>query len=266
MPKVLIITYYWPPSGGGGVQRWLKFVKYLPEFGWQPVVYTPENPESPAEDHSLLNDIPEQAVIVKKTIWEPYRVYKKFTGKGSDAKINTGFLTEEKSNSLLEKISVFIRGNLFIPDARKFWINPSIRFLKKYLKDHPVDVIISTGPPHSMHLIALGLKKYFPIPWIADFRDPWTHIDFYDQLMLTRSSDRKHKKLEKTVLSKAEKVIAVGKQLGEELVSLGATDLTVLRNGHDIEEHENSVMDKKFSILHAGSMNNDRNHPVFWAK
>ena len=158
--RVLIITYYWPPSGGAGVQRWLKFAKYLPSAGWQPVIYTPENPELAVEDPSLANDIPAEAEIIKTNIWEPYDWYKKLTGKKGKT-INAGFSNEGKKAGILEKSAIWLRGNLFIPDARKFWIQPSTRFLSSYLKKHPVDAIISTGPPHSMHLIALGLKQQY---------------------------------------------------------------------------------------------------------
>ena len=191
MNRVLIISYYWPPSGGAGVQRWLKFSKYLRDFGWEPVIYTPENPESPDVDKSLLKDIPPGIEVIKKQIWEPYDAYKRFIGQKKDEKIQAGFLSEKKRNPLFENISVWIRGNFFIPDARRFWIKPSIRFLIKYLAAHPVNAIVSTGPPHSMHLIALGLKKKLNIPWLADFRDPWTTIDFYHQLHLTRQADKK---------------------------------------------------------------------------
>jgi hypothetical protein len=154
MKKVLIISYYWPPSGGAGVQRWLKFVKYLGNWGWQPVVYTPQNPETPEIDDSLFRDIPENLEILKKPIWEPYSLYKQFIGKGKKEKIRSAFLAEKKRNPLLESLSVWIRGNFFIPDARKYWIEPSQKFLKSYLAANPVSLIISTGPPHSMHLIA----------------------------------------------------------------------------------------------------------------
>ena len=217
MKKVLIITYYWPPSGGAGVQRWLKFVKYLREFGWEPIVYTPENPEAPAVDESLLKDIPKNLTAIKRPIWEPYNLYKNFIGQKKDERINAGFLTEKKKPGLAEKISVWVRGNWFIPDARKLWITPSIKFLSDYLKRNPVDAIVSTGPPHSMHLIALGLKKKLNLPWLADFRDPWTNIDFYDKLMLTKASDVKHKKMELDVLKNANIITAIGWSMADDL-------------------------------------------------
>jgi len=147
LKKVLIITYYWPPSGGGGVQRWLKFIKYLRNFGWEPVVYTPENPESPVEDFSLLKDIPKDLTVIKKPIREPYGLYKKLTGKSKDQKIQTAFLAESASkHGFLENLSVWVRGNLFIPDARKSWIKGIKLLLLIYLRfTIAISAIISTA-------------------------------------------------------------------------------------------------------------------------
>lgn len=264
--KVLIITYYWPPSGGAGVQRWLKFVKYLPKNGWQPIIYTPEDGEMPSIDESLEKDIPEEAIILKTPIWEPYNVYKKFVGVKKDEKINTGFLTESKKPKKTEKLAVWIRGNFFIPDARKFWVKPSVKYLEEYLKANKVDAIISTGPPHSMHLIALGLKnKFSTIPWIADFRDPWTNIDFYKDLMLSKAADKKHHKLERAVLKNADVTLTIGKTLGEELKELGAKKVEVITNGFDKDDTSNEVaLDDKFSLAHIGSMTSTRNPEVLW--
>ncbi|HSH51250.1 MAG TPA: glycosyltransferase family 4 protein [Bacteroidales bacterium] len=264
--RVLIITYYWPPSGGAGVQRWLKFAKYLPEFGWQPVVYTPDNGEVPVTDESLDKDISPETIVIRKKIWEPYDWYKKFVGQKKDEKINVGFLSEQEKPKIIEKISVWIRGNLFIPDARKFWIKPSTKFLSKYLSNHKIDAIISTGPPHSMHLIALKLQNKFKIPWIADFRDPWTNIDFYDDLLLTKRSDKKHRRLEKSVLQMADCVLTVGKTLGDELKQLGAKKVEVITNGFDELDYQDKKIkpDKKFSIVHIGSMPKSRNPVSLW--
>ncbi|MFP4025109.1 MAG: glycosyltransferase [Thiohalospira sp.] len=264
--KVLIITYYWPPSGGAGVQRWLKFAKYLPEFGWQPVIYTPENPEAPINDESLSKDIHPEVQVIKKPIWEPYIWYKRFTGKDKNQRINAGFLQEKKSNLFLENISVFIRGNLFIPDARMFWIKPSVKFLIKYLKENHIDVVISTGPPHSMHLIALKLKKGLSVKWIADFRDPWTNIDFYKDLKLTRRSDQKHKRLEQEVLKNADIVVSVSKTWGEEYKNMGAKKVEIITNGFDYDDLPISKPQpyKDYSIIHTGALNKDRNHNIFW--
>ncbi|MBK9488199.1 MAG: hypothetical protein IPO07_04910 [Haliscomenobacter sp.] len=196
MKKFLLITYYWPPAGGGGVMRWVKMTKYIRQYGWEPVVYTPENGETAAFDESLAKEVAPALQVVKTPIWEPYQLYKQFLGRKKEEKIYSGFINEGKKESLAQKVSVFIRGNFFIPDARMFWIKPSIKYLTKYLKEHPVDAIVSTGPPHSMHLIAEGVHKATGIPWVADFRDPWTNIDFYKDLRLTSWADARHKALE----------------------------------------------------------------------
>ena len=202
MKRVLIITYYWPPSGGSGVQRWLKMSKYLPDYDWQPVIYTTENAEYPIIDPSLEKDVPTDMEVIRRPIHEPYNFYKKFLGIKKEETVKMGFIHEkEKKKGWKVNFSLWIRGNLFIPDARCGWVKPSVKYLKEYLKEHPVDAIISTGPPHSMHLIAMKLKEELGIPWIADFRDPWTEIDYYNDLHLTRCADRKHHRLEREVLT-----------------------------------------------------------------
>lgn len=266
MKKVLVITYYWPPSGGAGVQRWLKFVKYMREYGWEPVIYTPENPEVPALDKSLEKDIPEGITVLKTKVWEPYSSYKRFVGRKKEDSIKAGFLSEKKNPSLSEKISVWIRGNYFIPDARKFWIKPSIKYLTGYLSDNPVDAMVSTGPPHSMHMIALGIKKKMNIPWLADFRDPWTNIDFYNQLMLTTTADKKHRQMEQQVLKTADKLVTVSWNCARDFEKLGADKVEVITNGFDTDDFTNLKYEPsvKFEIIHIGSMNKDRNPIVFW--
>lgn len=274
MKKVLIITYYWPPSGGAGVQRWLKFAKYLRDFGWEPVIYTPSNPENPVEDASLLKDIPQGIEIIKIPIWEPYDLYKKFVGRKKDEKINTGFLSEKKKSGFTEKVSVWLRGNFFIPDARKFWVKPSVEFLKNYLAKNKIDVIVSTGPPHSMHLIALELKTKLNTPWIADFRDPWTNIDYYNDLLLTSFADKKHHRLEKEVLERADVIVSIGETMSREFKSilispsseLPTPSFHVITNGYDIDDVSRDVMelDKKFSLSHIGTLVKSRNPEILW--
>lgn len=262
----MIITYYWPPSGGAGVQRWLKMSKYLHEFGWEPIIYTPENAEYPIIDHTLEKDVRPGIKVIRLPIWEPYHLYKKFVGQKKEEKVYSGFLSENKPRSFTQKLSIWIRGNFFIPDARCFWIKPSIKFLTEELKRNPVDAIISTGTPHSMHLIAMGLKEKLGIPWLADFRDTWTTIDFYDQLMLSRWADAKHHRLEKEVLSKADRVTTVSWHWAEELSAIGNRKVDVVTNGYDEEDYKNlkRVPDKKFSISHIGLLSAERKLGNFW--
>lgn len=274
MNKVLIISYYWPPSGGAGVQRWLKFVKYLPEFNWQPHVYTALNGEMPVIDISLEKDIPAEAIIIKKPIWEPYSIYKKINGKKKSEKINAAFLNEGKKKGLFQNLSVWIRGNFFIPDARRFWINPSVKFLNNYIKEQNIKYIISSGPPHSMHVIALKLKQQNPtLKWIADFRDPWTNIDFYNQLMLSKSADKKHHSLEKSVINTADSIISVGRFMSDEFAQMylesggkNTSKFKVITNGFDRDDLPKIQIqkDEKFSIAHIGTLVKDRNPDVLW--
>lgn len=265
--KVLIITYYWPPSGGAGVQRWLKFTKYLREYGWEPIIYTPENPEAPSIDNSLEADIPQGITILKRPIIEPYSAYKRFVGMKSGEKVNAGFLQEKEKPGWAESIAIWLRGNLFIPDARRFWINPSVKFLKDYLIKNKIDAIVSTGPPHSMHLIAFQLHKKLTIPWLADFRDPWTGIDFYHQLKLTPLAHHLHQKLEKKVLSSASAITVISKDMADEFNSIVKRDYLMVTNGfdeQDISPLPQNQLDTGFTISHIGSINASRNPEILW--
>ncbi len=255
--KVLIITYYWYPSGGSGVQRWLKFVKYLREFGIEPIIYTVENPKYDFTDTSLFDDIPKDITVLRQPIFEPHNLFKK-------KKESAGFLNENPS--FLGKVKKYIRANYFIPDARKFWIKPSVKFLQKYLSENTdIQTIISTGPPHSTHLIALQLKEKLPLKWIADFRDPWTDIDYFHKLPLTEKSLKKHHSLEKKVLQSADKVIVVGDTMKKNYQKITDNVLTIT-NGYDTEntKKENVILDSKFTLTHIGLMNSDRNPQILW--
>ncbi len=266
MKKILIITYYWIPSGGAGVQRWVKFTKYLRHFGYEPVIYTPENPEYPSFDDSFSKDIPEDIEILKTPIWEPYNIYKKLTGKKGE-RISAGFISENKKQSLKDKISIWIRGNFLIPDPRRFWIKPSVKFLKNYIKNNNIEAVISTGPPHSMHIIGLGLKKNIPeLKWIADFRDPWTNIDFYKDLNLTCLADKIHHRMERQVIESADGVLVVSKGMEAEFQPFHPKLLKVIPNGFDADDTgtKEIVLDKKFTISHIGTLNAARNPKVIW--
>ena len=266
MKKVLIITYYWPPSGGSGVQRCLYFAKHLRSFGWEPVIYTVSNGEYPAIDESLEKEIPEGIEVIKTPIWEPYGLYKKFTGQKKDKKLKPLLVTEKKERQLAHKISTWIRGNFFIPDARKFWIKPSIKFLKNYLKENPVDVIFSSNPPQSVHLIGLALKETFDLPWIADFRDPWTKISYYNDLMLTNWADNKHKALEKAVLNKADIVTTVSWSCKTGFQSIVDRKIEVITNGFEDSMIFPDVPKKsdQFLISYTGTLSRDRNPIKIW--
>ena len=272
MKRVLIISYYWPPTGGSGVQRWVKFAKYLPSEGWQPVIYTPENPEQLAIDESLAAEIPAEVEVIKTRIVEPYEIYKKLLRKSGHSKeaveVNP---VNAQNKSFLQKVAMWVRGNLFRPDPRCMWIGPSVRFLKKYLKEHPVDLIVSTGPPQSMHLIGRRLALETGLPWIADFRDPWTKIFYFKHLSMTHGTERWHKKMEKKVLDDTSVVVAVSPLVQQEFQAMTSTRVELITNGFDECDfaaepcHEaEGGSDNEFCVTHTGLFAADGNPTVLW--
>lgn len=265
MPKkALIIAYYWPPAGGPGVQRWLKFVKYLPDFDVEPIVYVPENPKYPLLDESLVSEIPKDVIILKQRIKEPYGLAGVFS-KASSSTMSKGIISDSSKQSFIEKIMLFIRGNYFIPDARKNWVKPSVTYLSKYIFEHKIETVITTGPPHSLHLIGLQLKERFKaIKWIADFRDPWTTIGYHKQLKLTKRSEKKHKALENKVLNNADDIIVTSSVTKKEFEVYTDTPIEVITNGYDYESVAQVELDSKFSLAHIGSLLSRRNPMVLW--
>ncbi len=261
--KALIITYYWPPAGGPGVQRWLKFVKYLPEFNIEPIVYIPENPNYPIIDESLLNEIPQNLKILSCPISEPYRWARLFS-KNKSRTISKGIISHKKKQGILEKLLLYVRGNFFVPDARIGWVKPSVIFLSNYISKNPIDVIITTGPPHSLHLIGLQLKEQLGVKWIADFRDPWTRIGYHKFLRLTEKSKLKHKALERQVLTSSDQIIVTSYQTKNEFQKITNQPIEVITNGYDFEPQTNVDLDTKFSISHIGSLLSERNPTVLW--
>lgn len=265
MKKVLIISYYWPPSGGIAVHRCLKFAKYLREFGWEPIICTADNPEYPVLDEGNFKDVPLDATIIKTKIWEPYNLFKLITGKKRKERIHNVFIEEEKSG-FTHKLGIWIRGNIFIPDARRFWIRPSIKFLSEYLKGNPVDVMFTNGPPQTTHMIAYGVKKKLGIPWHADFQDPWTQVDYFPQLMLNPISLKIHKAMEQRVFRWADKVTICSDAWKRDLESIGAKDVGVIVWGYDEDDFKNIKVDlsQKFTLSHYGSLGPDRNAKTLW--
>lgn len=254
--KVLIITYYWPPAGGSGVQRWLKFVKYLQNFDIEPIVYTVDNTSYPKEDVSLINEIPKGIKVLKQPIWEPTDLlfWKKKKSQKSDI-----------SNSTNSSFLSFIRGNFFIPDPKVFWVKSSVKFLDKFLKSNKIDVVISTGPPHSMHLIAKKLKQKNNIKWIADFRDPWTDLYYNNEFKQLSFAKNKNKKLETSVLKNADCVLTVSKTLQKEFKKV-ANRVEVITNGFDDEVLTKNLikLDNKFTISYIGLLPKQSNPKLFF--
>jgi glycosyltransferase involved in cell wall biosynthesis len=262
--QTLIITYYWPPAGGPGVQRWLKFVKYLPEFGIEPIVYCPENPSYPILDESLLQEVSQDVKIIKRPISEPYRFASLLSKKDSKG-ISSGVIPKKKKQSFVQRLLLYVRGNFFIPDARKNWVKPSVVFLLEYIKEHNIKTIITTGPPHSLHLIGLQLKGQLGVKWLADFRDPWTTIGYHKALKLSKSSAEKHKLLEAQVLQSADHIIVTSQNTKTEFLSKTKQPITVITNGYDSHHIEHPEKDDKFTLAHIGSLLSERNPRQLWS-
>lgn len=263
--KVLIISYYWPPSGGSGVQRWLKFVKYLPQLGWTPYVFTPENPSFPVRDESLLKDVPDEAEVIHFPIWEPYDLFYKITGKVPNP--SAGIDLPTSNQSTFKKIATWLRGNLLIPDPRRFWVNPSVKFLQGFLTENKIENIVTTGPPHSLHLIGLKLKKQNPkLHWVADFRDPWSEWGFLDSLRVGSLARKVHKKLERDVLQAANVVTTITPFYVRHFERLGGRKVQLLTNGFDEDDfHDVKVLrSEKFIIRHVGIVNEKCNPRPFF--
>lgn len=251
--KVLIITYYWPPSGGSGVQRWLKFVKYLPQFGVTPYVFTPENPSFDLRDESLRKDVPAEAEVIHFPIWEPYGIGKKVGGQSlSNAP------TSKNSGGLFKNIITWMRGNLLFPDPRIFWVRPSVQFLDSFLRDNQIDIIITTGPPHSIHLMGQRLKKKNPnLKWIADFRDPWSEWGMLLSFKLTTWAHNVHKRMERKVLVQANRVVTITPFYVKQLNRLSGRSVDLITNGFDEADFIDLKLQRteKFVIRHIGVVN-----------
>ena len=264
MKRVLIITYYWPPMGGSGVQRWLKFAKYLPDFGWEPVIYTPENPSFQLHDPSLLRDVRDDQIVWKHPIWEPHHLFYRARGEKNLAQVNQGDILDKKHQSFFEKIGLWVRGNLFIPDPRRFWIKPSVKYLLARLEAEPVDAIVTTGPPHSLHFIGKQLHEKTGLPWLADFRDPWTRWVFLRSFRVSALAMRMHERQERMILRAADAVVTVSDALREDLEEIGGRPVHKITNGYDEADFPaTSAPASSFLISYIGTVDYLRDPRVF---
>ncbi|MCF8223787.1 MAG: glycosyltransferase family 4 protein [Bacteroidales bacterium] len=255
--KILIITYYWPPCGGAGVQRWLKFTRYMPENGWKPFVLTvdPAFAQYPAIDSSLEKDIHPDTIVHKTKAVNYFKL-----GGGSSRSVvsGAGFATGRKS--IFSKIARFTRGNLFIPDPRKGWNNYAIQRAVEIIKKEDISYVVTTSPPHSTQLIGLALKKRLPgIKWICDLRDPWTDIYYYREFYGTPPARAYDKKLERRVLREADKIITVGNSLASLFMDKDASvkkKISVITNGYDEEDFVNKEKEppEHFTITYIGTL------------
>ncbi|AZQ44239.1 glycosyltransferase family protein [Nonlabens ponticola] len=261
--SIYIVCYYWPPAGGPGVQRWLTMSHYLVESNYHVTVVIPENADYPVTDASLTNDINPKITIKKIAIKEPTRWIKKILG-GKTAQLQKGILN--KKPGLLERALLWVRGNYFIPDARKSWADRVVQELENDSAFAKAKTLITTGPPHSVHLVGLKLKKRFTknIEWIADFRDPWTTIGYHDKLRLSLNAQEKHLKLEKQVLDSADKLLVTSPTTRAEFEAKTKTAITVITNGFNIEPNNTSQPAGKFTLSHIGTLLADRNPIHLW--
>jgi len=257
------------------VQRWVKFAKYLPSEGWEPVVYTPENPEITAVDRTLEKEISPNLEVIKRPITEPYDLYRKLMGKGAETDLQKLTAAGSKDEvtpissgkkSFRQRLSLWIRGNIFVPDPRVSWVKPSVKFLKKYLKEHPVDVIVTTGPPQSMHLIGLKLHKDLGLPWIPDFRDPWTKMYYLKHLPLTAATKKALYRMEQKVLDSCSTVLTVTPMVQEDYAARTKTPVAMITNGYDEEDFSGVGTGKTsgFVITHTGLLASDGNPETLW--
>ncbi len=264
MKNLLIIAYYFPPSGGPGVQRVLKHIKYLPEFGWNPIVYTAKDAQYPAFDYSLLNEIPKNIKIYRSKIFEPYSFYRKIVGIKSTDPVDVNVIKKENQKlSWKEKFSEFIRATFFIPDARMFWYFSGRAELRQALKENKIDAIYSSSPPYTTALIARRVKKILKIPWIAGFRDPWTgFISAPKRWFIPRQID---KHLEKSVFQKADKIecawVGIIKDALGKYPDLDKSKFHHIPNGFDSDDYPKIEWqgNERFTLTYTGSMYGRRN-------
>lgn len=264
MNRVLIIAYYFPPSGGPGVQRVLKHVKYLPEFGWEPVVFTVANGHFPARDESLLEQIPKGIEVVRTKIYEPYAAYRSLTGKKANTAIDVNVIKKESQRrSFKEIIAELIRATFFIPDARMSWIFTSAKEAYECIGKYKIKAIYSSSPPYTCSVIARNLKRRTNLPWIAGFRDPWT--DFLTspkRWIIPAMIDRK---LERSVFTEADSVEAAWEGIIKDALkkypNIYHGKFNHIPNGFDSDDYpeiEPKVNDK-FTITYTGSLYGRRN-------
>lgn len=266
MKKILFIVYNFPPAAGAATQRVLKFLKYLNKFGYKTFVLTVDKVDYPDLDFTLIEKIPTETKVIKTKFWTPFGIYRKITGRKSDEKIPVAFI-KDNHKSLAERISVFLRLNVFLPDAKIGWLPYAVKTGKETIIKEKIDVVISSGPPHTTHLIAKSLKRKTGVKWIADFRDPWTDIDYYSGIKRTKLAEWIDSKLERSVLKNADYVVAASEGYLNIIKSKGVSNnYDVLTNGFDPEDFQNIELKEqsKFIITYTGNMPITRNPESLW--
>jgi len=265
--KVLVITYSWPPAGGIGVLRCLKFVKYLRDFGWEPIVLTAENPSYQFIDHDNVKEIPDGIEIHKVPIFEPINAFKKITGRKKETPLQNITNNSEKKRSIIDKFGMWVRGNFFIPDARSAWIKPCLRYIDHYLENNHIDAILTDGPPHTNTVIGMRISQKHNIPWLADFQDPWTQVDYYSELYIGKRADKIHRALEQEVFQTAKKITIASPSWKKDLESIGGKNVDVIYYGYDDTDFTefSAKQEDSLVIFHGGLLGQDRNPEVFFS-
>ena len=265
---VLFISYYYPPSAGSGVQRPLKLSKYLPAYGWTPIVLTvdPEHASYPGTDHSMLDEIPDTVDVLRTKSWDPYSMYASMSRKKKDDMVSVGFVSEKKPG-WKDYLARWIRANLFIPDARRGWVPFALKQARLVIQSHQIDAIISTGPPHSTHLVGRKLKREFNIPWIADMRDPWTKVYYADQFPTTPIAKQINKRLEQSVLDEADLVVTVTPSMQSAFQAQTQTPCINIYNGFDPKDFtdpQEAEQQGECTIAFVGNLMADQNPSALW--
>ncbi|HWB62390.1 MAG TPA: glycosyltransferase, partial [Chitinophagales bacterium] len=264
MKRVLILAYYWPPAGGVAVQRYLKFTRYLPQYGWKPIVIAPRNGSYQYHDELLLKELSPETEVHLTDTFEPFELYNLLQGrKGKSANLAVG--TGKKEKSLTQKISEYIRANFFIPDARKGWVKYAVREAGKIIAKQKIDAVITTSPPHSAQLAGLKIKQKYNLPWVADFRDPWSTILYNDFLPRTKATIEKDKKLEAAVLKNADKIVLISPGMKDEFVT-PLPNAQVIYNGYDEDDYTDAPVETTgfFTLRYVGNFLATENPPGLW--
>ena len=265
MKKVLIITYYWVPAGGVAVQRFLKFTKYLRDYGWEPVILTVKDGSYPYTDPKLESEVPKGIEVHRTKTFEPFEIYNLLRGQKGKA-VPLAVATASKK-SLFQRLSGYIRANFFLPDARVGWKPYAIKEASNIIESQKIDAIITTGPPHSTHLIGQALKAKYKLPWVADFRDPWTEIFNNQYLPFTEASKAKDKKMEASVLRDCDVATVIGEGMKSVFPSKFTPKMEVITNGYDESDFDRTLQPEtdKYRMRYVGNLLSNQNITALWA-
>ena len=265
MKRVLIITYYWVPAGGVAVQRFLKFTKYLRDYGWEPVILTVKDGSYPYTDPKLESEVPKGIEVHRTKTFEPFEIYNLLRGQKGKA-VPLAVATASKK-SLFQRMSGYIRANFFLPDARVGWKPYAIKEASNIIDSQKIDAIITTGPPHSTHLIGQALKAKYKLPWVADFRDPWTEIFNNQYLPFTEASKAKDKKMEASVLQDCDVATMIGEGMKSVFPSKYISKMEVITNGYDESDFDRTLQPEtdKYRMRYVGNLLSNQNIAALWA-